>query len=94
MKVAAYQNARVDGDARIRLIGPGGAGKSSIGAHLGARLNVPFVDLDRHLVGRVGDISKYIGRHGYDAYARENVEAYRSVFREGLRPDHVFSLGR
>ena len=68
--------ARVDGDAMIRLIGPGGAGKSTIGALLAERLDVPFVDLDRHLVGRVGDISEYIGRHGYDAYARENVEAY------------------
>ena len=73
----------------IRLIGPGGAGKSAIGALLAERLDVPFVDLDRHLVGRVGDISEYIGRHGYDAYARENIEAYRSVFRDGIRPGVV-----
>jgi hypothetical protein len=33
----------------------------------------PCVDLDRHFAGRVGDISEYIGRHGNDAYARENV---------------------
>ena len=68
--------------AMIRLIGPGGAGKSTIGALLAERLDVTFLDLDRHLVGRVGDISEYIGRHGYDAYARENVEAYCSVCRE------------
>jgi len=73
----------------IRLIGPGGAGKSTIGALLAERLDVPFVDLDRHLVGRVGDISEYIGRHGYDAYARENIEEYRSVFRDGIRPGVV-----
>ena len=60
----------------IRLIGPGGAGKSTIGALLAERLNVPFLDLDRHLDGRVGDISEYINRHEYDAYSRENVEAY------------------
>ena len=71
----------------IRLIGPGGAGKSTIGALLAERLNVPFVDLDRRLAGRVGDISEYINRHGYDAYARENVEAYCSLFRGGIRPD-------
>ena len=71
----------------IRLIGPGGAGKSTIGALLAERLNVPFLDLDQHLVGRCGDISEYINRHGYDAYARENVEAYRSLFREAVRPD-------
>jgi shikimate kinase len=73
----------------IRLIGPGGAGKSTIGALLAERLDVSFVDLDRHLVGRVGDISEYIGRHGYDAYARENIEAYRSIFREGIPPGVV-----
>lgn len=71
----------------IRLIGPGGAGKSTIGALLAQRLNVPFLDLDRHLAGRVGDISEYINRHGYDAYARENVEAYCSLFRGGVRPN-------
>jgi shikimate kinase len=69
----------------IRLVGPGGAGKSTIGAFLAGRLDVPFVDLDRYFAGRVGDISEYIGRHGYDAYARENVEACCSVFREGVR---------
>ncbi len=54
----------------IRLIGPGGAGKSTIGALLAERLNLPFLDLDRHLASRVGDISDYINRHGYNAYAR------------------------
>jgi shikimate kinase len=38
----------------IRLIGPGGAGKSTIGALLAERLDITFLDLDRHLVGRVG----------------------------------------
>jgi shikimate kinase len=73
----------------IRLIGPGGAGKSTIGALLAERLDVPFLDLDRHFAGRVGDISEYIGRHGYDAYARENVEAYCSLFRGETRADVV-----
>ena len=73
----------------IRLIGPGGAGKSTIGALLAERLDVTFLDLDRHLVGRVGDISQYITRHGYEAYVRQNLEAYCSVFREGVRPGVV-----
>jgi shikimate kinase len=73
----------------ISLIGPGGAGKSTIGALVAERLGLPFVDLDRHFAGRVGDVSEYIGRHGYDAYARENVEAYCSLFRGGTRPEVV-----
>jgi shikimate kinase len=76
-----YHTGHMSGPDEIRLVGPGGAGKSTIGAPLAARLEVAFVDLDRHLAGRIGDISEYIGRHGYDAYARENVETYCSLFR-------------
>jgi shikimate kinase len=64
---------RASGNAMIRLIGPGGAGKSTIGALLAERLDVPFLDLDRYFAARLGDISEYNSRHGYDAYARENI---------------------
>jgi shikimate kinase len=73
----------------IRLIGPGGAGKTTIGARLAERLNVTFIDLDRCFAGRIGDISEYISRHGYDAYARENVETYCSLARGEIRPGVV-----
>ena len=63
----------------IRLIGPGGAGKSTAGTLLGRRLRVPFVDLDEQFAVRVGDISRFIDRHGYDAYARRNVDLYFRV---------------
>jgi len=68
--------------AMIRLIGPGGAGKSTIGALLADRLGVMFCDLDQHFTCRFGDISEYIGKLGYQAYARENVETYCSLFRK------------
>jgi shikimate kinase len=73
----------------IRLIGPGGTGQSTIGALLAERLDLAFLDLDRHFAVRSGDISQYIGRCGYDEYARENVEAYCSLFRERILPGVV-----
>ncbi len=53
----------------ITLIGPGAAGKSTVGALLAERLGIPFVDLDRCFETRAGDISRYINRFGYGAYA-------------------------
>jgi shikimate kinase len=73
----------------IRLIGPGGAGKSTIGALLAERLEVPFADLDRIFARRVGDISEHLRGHGYEAYARENVETYCSIFHAETHPGVV-----
>jgi shikimate kinase len=79
----------MNGPEKIRLVGPGGAGKSTIGALVAERLEIAFVDIDRHFASRLGDISKYIGRYGYDVYARENVEAYCSLSRGATRPEVV-----
>lgn len=65
----------------IHLVGPGGAGKSSIGAVLAARLGCPFHDLDREFERRCGDIGAFIDAHGYEAYARENVSVYLEMVR-------------
>jgi shikimate kinase len=71
------------------LVGPGGAGKSTIGALLAERLGFAFLDLDRHLASRIGDIGEYIDRHGYDVYARENVETYCSLQLRSIQPGVV-----
>ena len=67
---------------RIHLVGPGGAGKSTVGVLLSDRLNTPFVDLDRRFGECAGDISGYLHRCGYQAYARKNVDVYRSIAAE------------
>jgi shikimate kinase len=67
---------------KIHLVGPGGAGKTTVGVLLSDRLNTPFVDLDRVFRERAGDISDYLQRCGYEAYARHNVDVYRSVAAE------------
>ena len=61
------------------LVGPGGAGKSTIGVRLADRLNVPFIDLDACFLAQEGDISDYLRCCGYDAYANRNVEMYLSI---------------
>src|SRR6202011_1676379 len=63
----------------IHLVGPGGAGKSTIGVRLADRLNVPFIDLDACFLAQEGDISDYLRCCGYDAYANRNVEVYLSI---------------
>jgi shikimate kinase len=70
----------------ITLIGPGGAGKSTVAALIAERLSIAFVDLDRSFANRAGGISDYINRFGYNAYARENVDTYRLVLEEGTAP--------
>jgi shikimate kinase len=67
----------------MTLIGPGGAGKSTVGVLIAKRLGIAFADLDRRFETRAGDISEYIDRFGYSAYARENVERYDSLLHEG-----------
>jgi len=67
----------------INLIGPGGAGKSTVALGLAERLRMRAVDLDRLFADCVGDISEYINRFGYDVYARQNVETYRLMLQKG-----------
>jgi len=73
----------------IRLVGPGGAGKTEVGAVLADRLGVSFVDLDAEFATVNGDISAYLARYGYDAYAEQNVSVYSSLVGERERSDVI-----
>jgi shikimate kinase len=66
----------------IRLAGPGGAGKTTVGAALAERLTIPFHDLDAEFTARHGDISVYLATHGYDAYAEQNVSLHSALAAE------------
>ena len=75
----------------IRLVGPGAAGKTTVGLALANRLGVPFADLDNQFRTRVGDISAYLGVHGYQAYANQNIQVYLDTL--GLfQKEAVFAL--
>jgi shikimate kinase len=70
----------------IRLVGPGGAGKTTTGAGLAQRLGLTFVDLDERFAGTHGDISGYLAVHGYASYAMQNVQSYLEVIRAAAGP--------
>jgi XRE family aerobic/anaerobic benzoate catabolism transcriptional regulator len=63
---------------RVALIGLRGAGKSTLGARLGADLNIPFVELDGEIekdTGMpLGEIFSLYGQTGYRAIERRSLE--------------------
>ena len=70
-------------DRHIALIGLRGAGKSTLGAALAKRLNLPFVELSQ-------EIERAAGMATNDIFARGGQRAYRRVERQAL----AATLGR
>ena len=66
-------------DKVIHLVGPGGAGKSTVGSALASRLDLLFIDLDLEFMEHIGDISHHIDHRGYHSYASENVRLCLSI---------------
>jgi shikimate kinase len=75
----------------IRLVGPGGADKTTEGLVLADRLGAPFVDLDEQFTAQIGDISAYLLAHGYQTYANRNIATYLETFASFTEPA-VFAL--
>jgi shikimate kinase len=73
----------------IQLVGPGGAGKTTIGVALAERLGARFGDLDAEFTARHGDISAYLDAHGYEAYAQQNVDLHLDLVGGPARFDIV-----
>jgi XRE family transcriptional regulator, aerobic/anaerobic benzoate catabolism transcriptional regulator len=62
---------------RVALIGLRGAGKSTLGARLGAEMNIPFVELD-------GEIEKDTGMPLGEIFSLYGQTGYRSIERRSL----------
>lgn len=73
----------------IHLIGPGGAGKTTSGMALANQLKTRFADLDAEFISRNGDISAFIAMHGYEAYAKRNVDCYLALLDAQKSPDVI-----
>src|SRR5438477_1492846 len=75
----------------IRVVGPGGAGKTTVGRPLAKRLGTAFVDLDQEFSVRAGNISGYLSACGYKGYAARNIEVYLATLGS-LREKAVIAL--
>jgi XRE family aerobic/anaerobic benzoate catabolism transcriptional regulator len=68
---------------RIALIGLRGGGKSTLGRLLAARLDVPFIELDREIERLSGaPLSEIFDMFGQETFRRAEREALESVLRQ------------
>ncbi|MFU0933335.1 shikimate kinase [Kluyvera cryocrescens] len=75
----------------VLLIGPGGAGKSTVGALLAQRLDYPFIDLNTVFCERIANIREYLQTHGYESYLEQNAALFASLLNEQEK-NAVFAL--
>lgn len=66
-------------DGGVALVGFMGAGKTTVGSALAARLGWPFVDLDAVAEERYGPISAQVARDGWAAFREREREITRAV---------------
>lgn len=76
----------------LHLVGPGGAGKTTVGPLVAAKLGWSFFDLDAAFMRSEGDISNCIATHGYDGYARRNLAVYLKLRKEVAGAPAVVAL--
>jgi shikimate kinase len=76
---------------RVFLIGPMGAGKSTIGRRLAARLGLSFVDLDAAIEARTGvDIPRIFDIEGEAGFRRREAEQLEILTRQ---PNTLLATG-
>jgi XRE family aerobic/anaerobic benzoate catabolism transcriptional regulator len=74
--------------ARIALIGLRGAGKSTLGARLAERLDVPFVELNREIERvagcKLGEVHNLLGPGAYRRYERRALEETIQLYPDAV----------
>jgi shikimate kinase len=70
----------------ILLIGPGGVGKSTVGALLAGRWGWDLLDLDLIFCAELGTIGPYIAERGYEAYRVANLDLAQSLVSDCNQP--------
>ena len=74
----------------VALIGPMGAGKSSIGRRLAKALSRPFIDTDTVIAQQHGPIPEIFAQHGEEVFRRWEAEAVAQALDT---PGAVVALG-
>lgn len=66
----------------IVLVGPMGAGKTTLGKKLAKKLGVKFADTDRLIGARHGSITKIFEKHGEEHFRKLETKALEKALRE------------
>lgn len=79
--------AEKDAQSRpIALLGPRGAGKTSVGQRVAVKLGLPFVELDRRIEDAASlSLSEIFALHGEAYYRRLETASLESVLNEGTQ---------
>ncbi|PCJ96464.1 MAG: transcriptional regulator [Hyphomicrobiales bacterium] len=73
------QNSEVKAN-RICLLGLRGAGKSTLGAMIGERMNIPFVELNREIEEQSGmPVNELIALYGHEGYRKLEARALERI---------------
>jgi shikimate kinase len=76
----------------IFLIGPGGAGKSTVGKLLAEQLGYVAIDVDDVFCARIANIREYIKSRGYESYLELNSTLLRTLQVEYAGHNRLFIL--
>jgi len=83
--VEEYASQPMDGERRIALVGLRGAGKSTVGALLAERLEIPFLEMNREVEREAGlkveEIFTLYGQTGFRQFERRCLDRVLSTHR-------------